>query len=48
LAEANGNENTILLSLPSHLCYGLVKKSALGLAQKNAITDNDLFGTVNI
>jgi hypothetical protein len=48
LAEANGNEKTILLSFPSHLCDGLVKKTALALAKKNVITDNDLFGTVNI
>jgi hypothetical protein len=34
LAEANGNEKTILLSLPSHLCDGLVEKTVLALAKK--------------
>jgi hypothetical protein len=41
LAEANGNEKTILLLLPSHLCDGPIKKLALALAQKATITDND-------
>jgi len=48
LAKANGNEKAILLSLPSNLCDGLEKKTALALAQKNAIADNDLFGIVKI
>jgi len=39
---------TILLSLPSHLCDGQVKKLALALAKQAAITDNDLFGTMSI
>jgi len=48
LAEANGNEKTILLSLPSHLCDGLVKKPALALAKKTLLLIMTLFGTVNI
>jgi hypothetical protein len=48
LAEANGNEKTILLSLPSHLCDGLVKKPALALAKKTLLLIITLFGTVNI
>jgi hypothetical protein len=37
LAEANGNEKTILLSLPAHLCGGLVKKLKLALAEKTLL-----------
>ncbi|MDB4923955.1 MAG: hypothetical protein JWR23_11, partial [Mucilaginibacter sp.] len=37
LAEANGNEKTILLSLPSHLCDGPVKELTPALAKKSPL-----------